>query len=295
MIRTKLAKAISLAVAGLAVSATASASTTMYNMNDFSSATTNTDGWVWSDSTHAAGPSGNFSNYNSATRTANFVGTSSSSATPFGFNATSSLNWGIQLTGAGDSGQISAADSLARYGVTAEVDTGGGAWQDNVTPTGWKHQTDIGLIESDVTQVVHINLATLGNLTPSTFSTFGVTVFQGMDTSTASYSHHGAWNNPAAGKLFTADNPFGTVGLTNIGYSNNVTATQDFSFIAQAGQVYSVYLGGYNFSKWNTGVDGYLMNVTTSAVPVPGAVWLFGSAMAGMIGFGGRRKAAVAA
>lgn len=309
MQKTKLAKAISLTVAGLAMSSAASASTTMYNMNNFGGLSGNTDGWVWSDpantQTGAAGKNvdantttgapagGNFANYNSATRAANFVGTASPSTTPFGFNATSSLNWGIQLTSAGDSGQISAADSLARYGVAAEIDTGGGAWQDNVTPTGWKHQTDIGLIVSDVTQVVHINLATLGNLTPETFSTFGVTVFEGMDTSTASYNHHGAWNNPAAGKPFTLDNPFATVGLDNIGYSNNVTASEDFSFIAQAGQVYTLYLGGYNFSKWNTGLDNYLMNVTTSPVPVPGAVWLFGSAIAGMVGFG-RRKAVAA-
>ncbi|WP_235048851.1 hypothetical protein [Methylomonas sp. MK1] len=43
-------------------------------------------------------------------------------------------------------------------------------------------------------------------------------------------------------------------------------------------------------------LDGvtYDVLVTTSAVPVPGAVWLFGSAMAGLIGFG-RRKQPLAA
>ena len=35
----------------------------------------------------------------------------------------------------------------------------------------------------------------------------------------------------------------------------------------------------------------YDVLVTTSAVPVPGAVWLFGSAMAGLIGFGRRKNA----
>jgi hypothetical protein len=37
--------------------------------------------------------------------------------------------------------------------------------------------------------------------------------------------------------------------------------------------------------------DGHAFLLSPTAVPAPGAVWLFGSAMAGLIGFG-RRKAA---
>jgi len=39
---------------------------------------------------------------------------------------------------------------------------------------------------------------------------------------------------------------------------------------------------------------GFTIQTTVAAVPVPGAVWLFGSALAGLVGFG-RRKSAVAA
>lgn len=285
--KTKLAKAISILIAGTALataSSSASASNTMYNT--FSTGgnglNTSTDGW-----THTGGV-GNGGEIQP------WLGTSGlyADARPFNYIGSAHLNWAVQLSTAGDTAQISAADALARYGATAEIDTGGGAWQDTSTPsTGWKHQTDIGLIESDVTQQVHITLSTLGNQTPSTFSRFGVTLFQGMDTNTGAYSHHGAWNNPLATppKLFTADNPFGTTGLTNIGYSNNVDAVNDFTFTAYAGQVYSLYLGGVGFSKWNTGVDNYQLNLTTSPVPVPGAVWLFGSALAGFAGFRNRR------
>jgi hypothetical protein len=51
-------------------------------------------------------------------------------------------------------------------------------------------------------------------------------------------------------------------------------------------------LGGYRNGAWSDTADGYVLNV--AAVPVPGAIWLFGSAMAGLIGFG-RRKNKIAA
>lgn len=295
MTKTKLALAI--ASAALSVGATsASASTTMYNTFT-TPATTATDGWTRIADTNGDGYGTGPESQGNKGLILQWAGTSDKKL-PFSYAGSSHLNWAVQLTGQGDTAEISGADSLARYGFDAEIDTGGGAWRDNVTPTGWKHQTDIGLIQSDVTQQVHINLVTLGNLTPATFSTFGVTVFDGMDTNTGNYSHHGSWNNPAAGKPFTMDNPFGTTGLTNIGYSDHVNGTTDFTFTAVAGHVYSLYLGGVDFSKWNTGVDNYKLTMTTSAeaavVPVPGAVWLFGSAVAGMIGFG-RRKATVAA
>ena len=67
---------------------------------------------------------------------------------------------------------------------------------------------------------------------------------------------------------------------------------------------YTLVVGDQSTAALNPTFDGHykiaLEASTTArysvvqAVPVPGAVWLFGSAMAGLIGFG-RRKAAVAA
>jgi len=39
--------------------------------------------------------------------------------------------------------------------------------------------------------------------------------------------------------------------------------------------------------------EGYTIQTTVSAVPVPGAVWLFGSAIATFVGLGGRRKKSI--
>ena len=288
--KNKLAKAIAIAMTGTALSVGASsavASTTMYNT--FTTvASTATDGWTRTYDNGTGTATGPLSQGNKGTIVP-WLGTSGG-ALPFNYTGSSHLNWAVQLSSAGDSATISAADSLAKYGTAAEIDTGGGAWRDNsATTTGWKHQTDIGLVTSNVAQNITLNLTTLGNLLPSTFSKFGVTVFDGMDTSTANYSHHGAWNNPVASKPYTANNPFGTTGLTNIGYSDTVDGVNGLTFTAQAGHIYSIYLGGVNFSKWNTGVDGYALNITTSAVPVPGAVWLFGSALASFVGLR-RRK-----
>lgn len=300
MIKTKLAKAVSMAIAGVAISAaapSAMASTTMYNTFT-TPALSATDGWtrVYDGAdldTIATGPE---SQGNKGTIVP-WVGTAAGALPSFNnvsYAGSSHLNWAVQLTGAGDSAEISAADSLARYSTFAEIDTGGGAWRDNsASPTGWKHQTDIGLISSNLTQQIHINLTTLSQIQNPTFSKFGVTVFEGMDTNTGNYSHHGSWNNAA--KPYTNENPFGTIGLANIGHSDNVDAVTEFTFTAEAGKVYSLYLGGVDFSGWSSGVDNYKLNISTSPVPVPGAVWLFGSAMAGMVGFGGRRKATVAA
>lgn len=96
------------------------------------------------------------------------------------------------------------------------------------------------------------------------------------------------------------------------------TNTVSYSDVLQAG-IYAIFIGGnltdgfdafyqnaqdsqmgfiagaaktaYDAAKASRAFD---INFQVAAVPVPGAVWLFGSAMAGLIGFG-RRKAAIAA
>lgn len=119
---------------------------------------------------------------------------------------------------------------------------------------------------------------------------------------------------------FSAANNNGQVNFWNFldtGSSN--TNTVSFSGVLQAG-VYAIFVGGdvsgaafdayyqnaqdsemgaiagaaadaYNTAKASRAFD---INFQVAAVPVPGAVWLFGSALVGLIGVG-RRKAVVAA
>lgn len=314
----KLARAVAAAFGGsvilVCVSGPAMASSTMYNTFR-TSAVTATDGWttvLGSGQVPADVAAGN--------NLQPWIGTSGkgfNDTRPFNYAGQAALHWAVQLNGSGDTALISAAESTnhfadPNYTGPAEIDTGGGAWQDNsTTPTGWKHQTDLGLIRSDVAQTVTIKLATTSALQSPTFSTFGVTVFEGMDNTAydpavaqTKYSHHGSWNCPGCSpaRNFTDSNPWyrntsgipiGS-GMTFLTFSNNVDAVNGISFNAEADKIYTIALGGVGFSRWNTGVDNYIVGINTapSAVPLPAAVWLLGSALAGLGVFGRRRELA---
>jgi len=294
MLKTKLAKAITLAVASTAFVSSASASSTMYNQ--FTTATASaTDGWVWGGiGYHALKNPNGIANPNDPTAAnSGFVGTTGATDSPFGYIGSSHLNWAAELTSAGDSLEISAADS-AQYGITAEIDTGAGAWMDSGATahgiTGWKHQTDIGIIK--VAEDMLISIAASA-VTGNVLNNFGMTVFEGMDTNTGGYSHHGGWNGN--GTASTNDNPFGTQGVTYLKHDGTVDSNNLFTFLAEAGQVYSLYLGGNGVGTWNNNVEGYQLDITTSAVPVPAAVWLFGSALLGLTGLSRKKKSNLSA
>jgi hypothetical protein len=332
MKKTKLAKAIAFAITGAAltagsVSTVSAASTTSYNL--FHSNGTlpcspcsagETDGWVWGgvgDST----PTGT-DTIDISAGGAGWVGTSATDKTPLGYKGGGTLNWAVQLQGGGTA-EISNADSIARYGVSADIDTAKGAWSDNSLngASGWRHDLDYGLFKSDVSGLVTLSALAVNGTTATSTPNIGFTIFKGMDTSVGSYNHHGAWNglNNTLGLSATAPNPAYNPGLpvsganpltipgslpgggTKFGATNaeaiaNIVAysiggaspsnLNTISFAAEAGQIYTIALGGYRNGDWGTTLDGYKLNV--SQVPVPGAVWLFGSAMAGLMGFGRR-------
>ena len=319
MKKSKISQGIALVLAGAAMTVgvmtdASAAATTMYNMavrndallpNGISNRVGGTDGWVWGSTDDDPNQTTPSFNWNYSTQTPGFAGTGAGNPTPFGYVGKAHLNWAVELGGAGESAQISTSDALLRYGPSGtgqltdvEVDTGAGSWQDAQAapsgPTGWKHLTDIGLIKSDVTQNVTLNLTRL--TAPSTpglpNDNFGVTVFTGMDTNTGAYSHHGGWNCPtcATATPYNANNPFGTTGLTYVTHDGTVDTTNGLTFTAQAGQIYSIYLGGAGVGVWNRNVSDYQLDVTTSPVPVPAAVWLFGSALTGFIGVQRRRR-----
>ncbi|MCQ8129578.1 hypothetical protein [Methylomonas rivi] len=348
MKKTKLAKAIALISAGMALSASASATvTTMYNASTGvdgsvaagtvdptaggvwkTSYTGNTDGWAngagaqtlatattkslsgWTDPVSgifypatARTPVGYYA-------TQNWVGTASPSTAAFGYDG-AHMNWGIQITGGnGGTGTISTFDSFNRYGVYADIDTAKGAWaavNTGAQQAGWRHDLDTGLFKSDTTGLV--TLTVTGLLNPN--AQFGFTVFHGMDHMTG-YLHHVPWNagNNTAG-VTVQTSPYDAGGPVNAGVNSGTglslsdlvaysVGTLDggiapmsntITFNAIAGEYYTIFLGGYMGGNWQTTTDGY--SLTVSQVPVPGAVWLFGSAMAGLIGFG-RRKAVAA-
>jgi hypothetical protein len=314
MIKNKvLARAVTLVFTGTALSigtAGDAAAHTMYNTFNAYSAPAATDGGSGTDGwTRVDGPGANYSLGAALGSGGNavkeWVGTSGavpSQVRPFGYQGHQALNWAAEIHGAGDSLEISQLDATNRYGSSwgyADIDTARGAWNDkgplgNATSgQGWAHNTDYGLFKSHVDVFVTLTPSTLaGN-----WNNFGITVFTGMDSATSSYSHHAGWNakflsggdpdnsNPSENPA-KLNNPHGTSGLTYLTHSE----LGDLTFLALADQIYSIYLGG-NSGSGNFGPhDGYKLAITTTAVPVPAAAWLFGGALAGLVGSHRRRR-----
>ncbi len=243
-----------------------------------------TDGWVWG---FGGDPLG------STNSVAAWAGTGAAHTTPFGYNGGGIVNWGLHLTSNGTA-QISSQDSVNHYGIGADIDTAKGAWSDNALggAQGWRHDLDFGLFKSDVGGTITLNAQGVNQ----TGTNFAFTIFKGMDTGT-SYMHHGGWNAGNNNSGITADSlPISVSGLTVadiVAYSvggASLSNINNISFSAEAGQIYQIFIGGYRNGAWYDTIDGYQLNV--SQVPVPGAVWLFGTAIAGFLGLRRNKKLA---
>ena len=125
----------------------------------------------------------------------------------------------------------------------------------------------------------------------------GITTTKANTTASSAYLGLGAgWN--------TLRNTAGAVGsieyLTHVnGFGVGVTETIS-DYLLAAGS-YTILVGGASETQFdelgnliNDGGALYAVraNLSVQPVPVPGAVWLFGSAVAGLIGFGRRKQIA---
>lgn len=278
MQQKKLVKAIALAAAGAAMSLGAAGSASahvMYNTATWGG----TDGWV-------------LTGISSGTPIA-WLGTPGG-ALPMGFSAEKhALNWAAMIHNSGDTLEVSAAHAASEYnGAVVDLDTSNGAWgawqADPQNPTftrGWAHNTDFGLIKSEVDTTVRIEVSKVN--AADNINNYGITVFEGMHA--GEINHHSVWNagyisglneNPAK-----ANNPFGGSGLTYLTHGDSSFV----EFFAVAGQEYSVYLGGNDIGGDIFGIP-YAYKVNISAVPVPAAAWLFGSGLLGLIGINRRKS-----
>ncbi|MEQ1638088.1 MAG: hypothetical protein ABL903_15515 [Methylococcales bacterium] len=147
--------------------------------------------------------------------------------------------------------------------------------------TSWGAAMDFGLIDLHVAG----NLLIEVKADNSTF-TPGFTLFSGWDTSATS-TKHGPWNTTPV------VNPLGSAGLTYLGEASTTTAGGSVSYLFTnlAAGNYSLWVGGNGTGNTPAGTQSYMANITASPVPLPGAVWLFGSAIAGLVSFNRRRQA----
>lgn len=316
----KLTQAIYLVMTGAALSLTpltnAHASTTMYNLYGASNTPVapkqETDGYVWGFDTPSSGDP------NAATP--GWVGTSGPTTTPFLTKGGMALNWAAHITNAGDSLTISQQDAYNRYGIYADIDTSAGAWRDPsaLNGAGTRHSIDIGLFKSDLAQTINLTITGISN--PA--GNYGMTIYQGAPQN-PDYNHYGypVFNSAAdlpgysetitnTTNTQTTTDPFGvqtTTTSTTIStvYSHPyVTRTlvdpdtgltsNTLSFQAEANMIYTLMLGGNNGEMYDD-YAGYELNISsaplpTSAVPLPSSVWLFITAISGLLGVKRRKK-----
>lgn len=224
-------------------------------------------------------------------RYAPWVGTVATTTLPFGFAGSQPLNWAVEIGGATDAVEISTADAMIRYNLDADIDTAKGAWFDG--HQGWAHNTDYGLLKSTVDSKITITPSSVNNQ----FSNFGITIFSGMDVG-STYDRHTAWNGGLSyaydqnGVIYnytttkTDSNPSLTQGLDYLTHSE----TGAISFVARANQVYTIALGGNQGQGMFGPHDGYVLNIQASPVPIPASIWMLGSGLMGLIGFGRRKQ-----
>lgn len=152
--------------------------------------------------------------------------------------------------------------------------------------TNWGHSADYGLFELQHDAEVTITVtADESDLRPA----FGL--WSGWATGG---SRHAPYTNNGAIGLMAANLLDSGLSLVNLsawakapGQGNGEAAT--LTLFLTAGD-YTLILGGYDGTSPGTNL-AYTATISAAApVPLPGAVWLFGSAMAGLIGFSGRKK-----
>lgn len=157
------------------------------------------------------------------------------------------------------------------------------AWSANASGTlGKGHGSDFGLIQltglSNLTITVAADTALGSAMTP------GFSLFQGWDTGSTAVRVADYQNNQ--------DNPLGTQGLSFIDSAATTIAggSASFTFNNLSAGNYTLFVGGN--ATAGTGFEGkYTVSLAASPVPVPGAVWLFGSALIGFVKIGrGKRN-----
>ena len=252
---------------------------------------------------HLSATGGEAPNTNGTTTTGSWTGGSPADK---GYVGNLPTTWLANVHHYNDVYEVSKADAIVEGADAAsfKLETINNKWN---PASSWGNALDYGLINLDVAGNLKIKV----QAEAGSFFQPGFTLFSGWDTAATS-NKHGVWNanpfapsspNPAANTNPTLQ-PLRTLGLTYVGHaatnSNDGGVNYSYDSVAQAVEItfnglnagkYSLWIGG-NSTGNTSNNQQYFASITAAPVPVPGAVWLFGSAVAGLIGFGRKSKIA---
>lgn len=183
-------------------------------------------------------------------------------------------------------GGVANTQTASSAGAGFALGMGARSYKDGAT--NWGHSADYGLFKLAADATVTITVSSdSSDLRP------GFGLWSGWATGG---SRHGPYlANGAVSPM--AANPLGSgLGLVDANAwtyaaTQGTTATATLSRFLTAGN-YTLILGGYDGTTPGTNLL-YTATISAAAspVPVPGAVWLFGSAIAGLVGVSKRKRA----
>jgi len=201
------------------------------------------------------------------------------------------VTWMAHIHGDNSSLEVSTADALAEGAPSGYViETYNNKWN---PASSWGNALDFGLIS--LSSAANLTIKVEADTSLGSVFVPGFTLWENWDETTTS-SKHGSWN---------ADpyNP-GNRGASNLVYLGHASTTSsdggvDYSVVGNSVEItflnlaaghYSLWIGGNGTGSTTIGQQ-YSATLTTAPVPVPAAVWLFGTAFAGMLGLGKRKQA----
>lgn len=205
---------------------------------------------------------------------------------------------------------VASLGTLAGAGLTANANLLPYGWDGfNNGSFGWMHNSD--WVTFSVSQAGQANVSLSRTNSPANATSPAFTIW--------SYSGNPDWTSydMSVNDAMDYDQLTGKTGSTNsdwlpltglVGYANAGTGfvNNHGSSLLHTSASSSVAQAIFNFAPGNylmvmggscstgtcasAGAQAATLSITPAAVPVPGAVWLFGSAMAGLIGFGKRKS-----
>jgi len=162
------------------------------------------------------------------------------------------------------------------------------------------------LNQIDISYRGHFGYSQWGTYTVVSFGDLPISLTHGVADAPGQYAVWGANNYASISGGGTSTSPFNysifeysiTVVEGQVSYTgtDSATGTQAFNLILADASIVLADINKISFRSHNTtGTEPVWLddiNMQLSTVPVPAAIWLFGTALIGLVGFGKRRKLA---